>query len=577
MFSGEPFERMVALLIALVAIFASIVAYLESDAGRRSDMALRDAQQYSLQAVGVRTRGEINVGYALNDAYRTWLELDTQAFLAEQNGDAERRADYLEARDYVGSLTPLLGADYFDADSETLPDIKSYESATYIVESALLTEQFEQAFEISDAWDGKAQNYVTQLTLLTVTLFLYGLSTTVTERSGYWFVVTGTVLSTVTLVWGAFVLLDPIEVLPQEAMDSYAMGVGLRHSGKNQPAILAFDQALKAAPDYADAYYERAQTYEELHNYAAAIADYEAAQLAGRNDTNLLWNLGWAHYIEGNLDAAVVTTKQAIEQDPMQVALHFNLGLMHLANGAATQAVNAYDSGSEVLVHQVMQARNLGEEPPASLWWYMSQATVDIDNLTRCIEQSFCTLSPPQALLSDAISLDTLTTLNQQIKSLNVAVEYGLAPPQQIAETEITNVAIAQPIFETDGETVAMYQPLLTNTTLRGAGTMDSTNELADISLQRSLDETDGQLFITFDYADLDAGQLIVSKVYRDNREVTGLRLVEDWKLNDTGQAVLPLTSGAGFALEPGNYRVDLYVDAFLHESVDFVISSTLH
>ncbi len=570
LFSGEPFERLVALLIALVAIFASIVAYLEADAGKRSDMALRDAQRFALEAVGVRTRGEINVGYALNDAYKLWLEMDTMAFLAADDATA---ATYEGARDYVSGLSPLLSAEYFDPASNQVPDVNAYESETYLVESVLLTEQFEQAFQTSDAWDEKAQGYVTQLTLLTVTLFLYGLSTTVSERIGYWFVAIGTGLSAVTLVWSGLVMVEPIEVLPQEAMASYARGVGLRHAGEHQPAVIAFDQALKLAPEYADAYYARAKTYENLHNYAAAIADYEAAQAVGRYDTNLLWNLGWAHYIEGNFDSAISVTEQAIAIEPMQVALHYNLGLMHLAQGSKSDAIAAYDLGAAVLIDQVMQARSQGVEPPASLWWYMSQATLDLDNLARCAAERFCTNAPPATLIAEGLDTEILLDLNSDIKSLNVAVEYGVLEPMRTATTKLTNIAVSQPVYESDGTTVAMYQPLLTNTTLRGAGTIEGENELAGVRLQRSLDNND-ELFITFDYENLKVGQLVVSKIYRENQEVTALRLVEDWQLNDSGQAVLPLTVGSGYSLEPGNYRVDLYVDAYLFESVDFVITN---
>ncbi|HFC12206.1 MAG TPA: tetratricopeptide repeat protein, partial [Anaerolineae bacterium] len=305
LFTGEPFERLVALLIALVALLAALAGYLEATAGARSDMALRNAQQYALQAVGTRTRGEINVGYALSDAFRLWLEVDSQAAVAELTGDSADAERYGVVRDTVADLSPLLDSGYFDRENSSLPDINAYESDIFMVQSVLLTEQFKHNFNAAEAWDGKAQRYVTHLTLLTVTLFLYGLSTTVVGRVGYWFMGIGTLISTITLVWMVLVVLEPTPQLPEAAMVAYAEGVGLRHQDRYAEAVVAFEEALTLAPEYADAYYEKARANFQLRNYADSINDYRAAIDNGREDTNTLWNLGWTYYIAGLLDAAI--------------------------------------------------------------------------------------------------------------------------------------------------------------------------------------------------------------------------------------------------------------------------------
>ena len=80
------------------------------------------------------------------------------------------------------------------------------------------------------------------------------------------------------------------------------------------------------------------------------------------------------------------------------------------------------------------------------------------------------------------------------------------------------------------------------------------------------------QVFVRFDYGGLQEGQLVVVKVYLNGREVTGLRLVEEWTLGSQGQAALPLTPSSGFTLSPGDYRVEVYVDSHLVQQSGFTI-----
>ncbi len=107
-FVGEPFEQMVGLLIAIVTLLASVTGYLQVQADGASTKASNQGQQFALQSIGGRARGEILAGYAWSDAYRTWLALDTQAVLSKNAGDAVAAQDFLTARDRISTLTPLL-------------------------------------------------------------------------------------------------------------------------------------------------------------------------------------------------------------------------------------------------------------------------------------------------------------------------------------------------------------------------------------------------------------------------------------------------------------------------------------
>jgi tetratricopeptide (TPR) repeat protein len=289
-FSDERFERMVAILIAMVAVLAALTGFLQANASAKSAQANRNAQRFAIQAMGRNTSGQAQLGYDLYDAFHAWSQLNTLAQSAGEDVAGRRR--YAAVRDRIAELSPLLASPYFDPASQTWPDVSGYEADIYLVEATALTERYTASAQVSNAWSNKANSYVAHLTLLAVTLFLYGLSTTISGRMRWLFVVAGTAITGVTLLWLLLVVIWPGPVLADEAIVAYARGVGLAYRGKLEEATVAFDQALAAAPDYANAFFERGNVHFDLGDYEAAAADYEAAQAAGRDDINVAWNLG---------------------------------------------------------------------------------------------------------------------------------------------------------------------------------------------------------------------------------------------------------------------------------------------
>lgn len=473
----------------------------------------------------------------------------------------------------MAGLSPLLAPPYFDPEADEWPNVNAFEADLYLIEATALSERFANDSNVSDAWSAKANAYVAHLTLLAVTLFLYGLSTTIVGRMRWLFMGMGTLITNVTLVWMVITVLRPVPALPDEAMVAYARGVGLAYQDEHTGAVDAFSQALANAPDYADAYYERGNAYVALGDLNRAAADYEAAIEAGREDVNVPWNLGWTYYVLGRLKDAISTTQRAIEMAPDQIALHFNLGLAYLASGEPEAAQAAYAGGTALVTQQVADGRDEGQEPPSSLWWYMGTATFDLANLLNCLYDQVCVEAPPYDAL---IASDTVRTaaeeLNEQLRNLTVAMEYTGQPPAAPAVVDVGDFEFAEGVYDDDGALVA-YNPLPTQgTKLRFGMVHQDEGELADVSVARRAGEVAGQVFARFDYEGLQEGQLVVIKIYLNGREVTGLRLVEEWTLGPQGQAALPLTPGTGFTLSPGDYRVEVYVDSHLVQQSGFTI-----
>ncbi len=394
-FADEPFEQGIAVLIALIAVLAGVIALMESNVSAQADAALRQAQQFAIQAVSVQTRGEIEVGYAWFDAYRRWLEWDTLARAAEDDGDMGAVSRYQAIRDRSQVLSPLLDAAYFDPINDDNPDIRAYEVQTYLVETTILMERFAAATAKAGILKNKQNAHFTQLLFLAITLFLYGLSTTSAGQLKFLLVGIGFLIARSAVIWMVVVYTTPVDVLPDDAILGYAEGIGWAHRQEQTAAIEAFDHSLAIAPTYANAYYARGNAHFQQGNFHEVSRDYLAANAHGRTDMAVLWNLGWSYYVSGDFEQAIETTRRALMIDETQVGLHFNLGLMQLAKGDLHAAKETHMAGLDRAAQQVADAQAPGDQPPSSLWWYLDTAALDLDHYRRCLTTGICDGAPP--------------------------------------------------------------------------------------------------------------------------------------------------------------------------------------
>ncbi len=570
LFADEPFEQGVAILMALVAVLAGVIALMESNVSAQADGAYRQAQQLAIQTVSVQARGEIEVGYAWFDVYQHWLEWDTLARAAKDDGELMAVSRYQAVRDRARLFSPLLDAPYFDPVNDDNPDIRAFEAETYLVETTILTERFAAAIANADSLKRKQNAHFTQLLFLAITLFLFGLSTTIAGRLRWLFVGIGSVIAIWAVVWMVVVYTAPVDGLPDDAIVSYAEGVGLAHQQAQSAAVDAFDRSLAIAPTYANAYTARGTAHVQQGNFDHAIADYLAARALGRTDMAVLWNLGWTYYVAGEFAHAIETTKSALAGDETQVGLQFNLGLMQLAQGDLDRAQESYMAGLAQAAQQVADARALGTQPPSSLWWYLNTAALDLDHFRRCLADGVCIDAPPiDSLNPTADALATTQHLRRQMKNSAVALEYlGQLPTESVrANIEAPTIEM---IAQATPTPAAGRGPRLT-----GALVQSQQGEDVESGLIRTASDQGGGLLLAFDHMDIQPGQLFTLKVYRDGQELTSLRLVEAWTRPENGQATLPLAPTDQFNFTPGHYQVELYLEGQMIQELAFSLDES--
>ncbi len=571
---ADPLDRLTAILIAAVTIVAATAAFLQTDASNHASVANRDAQNYSLEALGLRTAGQAEVDYGWYAATHTWFELDTLVRTAEQDGNNPAAKRYRDVRDRITNLSPLLQSPYFDREGSSYPDLSGYETDRFLVEATELSEQNTNAARLSNDWDGRANNYILHLTLLAVALALLGLSATRATWTRKLFVTAGSLIVLVTVCWMAVVAIGDIEETPDEAMDAFARGYGLAWRYQPQEAIEEFDEALAADPSYANAYYERGNAHlnlafgdagldpeaaqDELTNGAE---DLESARGAGKNDKNVNWNLGFVYYLTGDFEKAIAADERALEEDPTLFPVACNLGLTHLAAGDIEEAREQYAAALATVIDEVTVAKRADREPPSSLWLYLDLCASDLDSLRArlALDPRPWTQAPLRDAISDSDDLRReVDRLLVEIKDHLVALEYTGEPPgaPTTAETAPFQFGVAR--------TDANGDPVVDR---HGLPFFDPD---PDATFPSGTDEVN----VLFDYEDTVDGQKEAWKIYIDGEEEPALRIHADWSLGATGSAVLPIsyTFSNAFVLQSGEYSVELYLDHRLVRRGGFTI-----
>ncbi len=557
--SQERFEKVVSFLIASVTVLAAFFTYLYTYNSSKGDEADRLSTEYIIQAMQVKASGQTRVSAGWQGAYQNWYELDLQALAAELAGDTAAAQRYRAIRDHIAAIDPIFASPYFDPASRNQPNVARYQADTYIVESTRLSELFAAYNEIGNARDARANLFFVHLTLLAVALSLYGLSTTLHGAMRYVFLGVGSLIAGVVVVWALVVLLLPFPVLSEAAIQSYSNGVGKSWYGDFDGAIREFDSALAQKPDYADAYYERGNAkyfnayYYGRGDFGSALADYEAAVQAGRDDTSVGWNLGWMYYLVGRFDDAVETDRLVLNRDPGLLGVRFNLALALMARGDFAEAESEYRRGVEDAVREVSDARAQNLQPPASMWYYMDASAQDIDSLILELDgnpQWWSQAPSREAVPADQTQLRGLAArMFVLLRDTTAALEFtGQAAPAAVTAS-VTPFQFAQEEY-------------------------DSAGKLVGYNIADSFPYGTDAMVVLFDYSGMVTGQSEVWKVYRDGVEDPTLRAVNHWKFQDSGKGAKPISYAYStlFVFTPGEYTVELYIDFHLIQRGTFIV-----
>lgn len=549
--NNKKFDNLVTILIASVAIWVSITAYFQNYTANLSDQSRRRAQQYAIEATKHEVNGVIQFSYDWQGAYQTWYELDLQITAAEQDGDSAAVERYKNLQEKIIPLSKMLGSQYFDPASGSL-DTYKYESDSYLVEATRLSETYLAESELGNFMDDTADALIVQITLLTVSLSLYGLSLALSGKTRWLFVIVGSGIVAFCMLWMSWSLIEIVgrPSVNQTAINAYAEGVGLAYQYRNDEAIAKFTEAIQQDSYYEKAYYQRALAYYELGDLEKSISEMEEARARGLDDVSLNWNLGWMYYLTGQYDKAIQTNDRILRTRPEVIGMRMNQALNYLAMGDVINAQTQYELLIQEVSKQVSDAKQRNSEPSASLWYYMDAASLDLASLIAELEgQPKPWHQAPTANLVAGDHSAIRDFANQKIKELKeitIALEYtGQLPntsqPMQVSPFVFGNITS----YTADG-LIESFQPFNNNILAYGEKTFS----------------------IQFTYEGATTKQ-IIWRVYVNGYENSSLRKVFTQDISPSGTYYQ--TFGFGytniFILGQGEYLIELYIDNQLVQS----------
>lgn len=553
---AEYFEQIVIVTIALVTVWAALLAFLQTWADGREATYNRQSQALSMEAMGHDMSSRQRESYDF-DLYTTWNEWDwrrIEADEAEQEALAERSAAVAEM---IVPLTPLLDADlpYFNPDTQ-YANIFPYHADTNLITTTILLEERAFTIQTANAWGNKGDGYVTVLTVLAVALFLYGLSTTISGVVRYLFALAGTFLLGVCFLWTVILTLTPVPTIPLDAIAEYARGEGLSYQASSEEdyreVAAVLDEAIRLYPEYGNAYAARATVALELGDYAAAAAYHRQALANGRAGKDVYWELGWALYLLGDYPAAIEAGRAAEALDPGLPPIVMNIATALLAQGDTAAAMQEYERGL------ALAADPQADVPVSWSHMYLLETVNDLERLIAALDgQTGFDQEPNLDHVADRAQLRAAAeAARQRIKEGIVAIEAQGTPTLPPVEATLRPLRFGQ---------YASYDGQLLG---------------SDVTFARGLQT----LVIELSFADLPQGVTLSRRVTRQGSDEPGMRehlptMAVDmvWAGEPAGTLQQTVTSPwpGRRGMRPGVYTVEYYVNGRLCQSGQFTIPET--
>ena len=556
--SEQKFKKFLAVLIALVTVFAAILAQLQAEAGNRDDRANRDAKRANVEAFGLQIRGSSEANYHYFTAFEQYRELETLSEAAEKRQDSKAAERYGDMRDRLLDTSPLLsgkdrkGKAYFDSENEYEPDLARYEADSYFVTVQGKLQNFKAASRVKDGWDFKSNAYIFHLTLLAVSLFLFGLAATIaTASTRVVFTLSGLGITSVALLAAANVYLLPVPDLRERkgAIEHYAEGMGLVHQELLKESIAEFDQAIAAAPEFSDAYLERgrAYLYEEKPDLAKALENFEIALKLDPSNSSLHTEMSWCQFLLGQFEASQKTCLLGLQERPDSLPLQFQLALSQLALGQEKEARLTYQKALDSAQATVAEAAQNHQEAPSEILANLDEGSRMLDDLAKVVEDKKGS-PPPDKLQGKPEALAAACEeLSNRLVSWELALEKTGKPPQG----KLTAKLEVDGFQDTSGKTPK------------------------DPDDNGVFSGTPAQITMNFDFEGMKKGQKVVYRIFKDGEELESWRWEETWTEAGQGSWEEPLYPeySESFRFEPGEYYVEVFVDYHLATYGNFSVA----
>jgi hypothetical protein len=210
----DRYKITIIALTMLTTIVAAIVAGLQADANIRANNFNRDSQYYAvlisseLQRVGLQSNYDISTMTEYLRESQTSLVMELTSLELSESGDknaasfSELTALGAQARADKARSFSVFFSDprYAPTSPDGYPNMDAYLTDSYKRINEL-TEIQNAAADGYNAWNSKADTYVSILTVLAISFFMFGLAQALRERMRLTFIIFGVVALLVSMFW----------------------------------------------------------------------------------------------------------------------------------------------------------------------------------------------------------------------------------------------------------------------------------------------------------------------------------------------------------------------------------------
>ncbi len=214
----DKYKTLIIVLTLMTTIITAIVAGLQADANIRANNANRDSQYYAVLASGEIQRQGLQGNYDM-ETMTEYLRLSQEslvqeitAFSLEDDPDAaasvELAALITRARADKLQTYSVFYTDphYAPNTADGLPNAEAYLTDA-LAKANELTKIQNHASDEYRRWDGKADSYVSVLTVMAMAFFLFGLAQALKGRMRLVFTIFGAVILSGSSLWAVLIVL----------------------------------------------------------------------------------------------------------------------------------------------------------------------------------------------------------------------------------------------------------------------------------------------------------------------------------------------------------------------------------
>jgi tetratricopeptide (TPR) repeat protein len=374
---AKPSARFLTIVVVLATLMAASGGFLLNRASAAASNAADIAQELSLEGSAAETsaeqQAETDYGQYLSlqalkaEAAQEMLE-STYAQQGTQTWDALYQSTSAQVKQTESLVPADLHPDLPDGD----PDLQFPENffAERTQTGTYLQAKSNAYDDVSNKWSRLVDSYTAILTMIAVSLFLFGSAYVLYGRNRMLFFALGALLVVTGVAWGGVLTAARQPGTPSNAAaNDYAEGITALDEGSPstgyQAAINDFTAAIKLRPDYAQAYSERAaaESYSGSETLGLgfisvlsprwegpATADEMEAYALGLHDASQLLAEGWSYYSRWVTGGTVGPApsqgpkffQQAAQLDPSNPSDWLDTGISELATGQYQAAHNAF-------------------------------------------------------------------------------------------------------------------------------------------------------------------------------------------------------------------------------------------